>query len=100
MSARRSRAQAAEEEEEVAIQALNGVSEGEEEQPNGGTDLRPPIGKTPRVSLDYFFLGDSKPIQATKSAAKMTTKQLRTYLREASIASTGNRVELLARYHA
>ena len=30
----------------------------------------------------------------------MTTKQLRAYLREASFASTSNRIELLARYHS
>ena len=35
-----------------------------------------------------------------KPLAKMTTKQLRDYLKEASIAAIGSRAELLTRYHA
>ena len=50
--------------------------------------------------MDYLFFGDAKPVKDTKSASTMTIKQLRSYLTEASIASTGSRVDLLARYGA
>ena len=77
---------------------LRPVSEATEGDTEDDTEPRSSTDATPRISFDYFFLGDHHPIRSTKAAAKMTNKQLRSYLREASIDSSGSRVELLARY--
>ena len=54
--------------------------------------------KVPRVTLDYFFLGDHKTVKSTKSAAKMTTKQLRKKLKIAELPTSGSRLELERRF--
>ena len=78
---------------EEASRPEHSATEGSGPRPSASAE------KDPRVHLDYFFLGDHKPIKSVKSAAKMTAKHLRSYLKEASIASTGSRVELMARYN-
>ena len=45
----------------------------------------------PRVSLDYFFLGENRVRKvSSRPAAKMTTKQLRQKLRTAMMPAGGS----------
>ena len=69
----------------------------------GGRDYASPESASsgerpvPKISLDYFFLGDRHP-RLEKPLAKMTTKQLKTKLRIAELPTNGSRLELEKRF--
>ena len=56
----------------------------EEEEPEG----------VPRVSLDYFFLGESRKVSLKKAVGQMTTKELRRTLKTAQLPANGSRGEM------
>ena len=51
------------------------------------------LTQNPKISMDYFFLGDYATLKSTKAAARMTNNNLRLYLKEASISTSGSRAE-------
>ena len=101
-------------EDQIAAQTPSGVSEDEEVESRGGAGNRPPTdesqsisggteprlpaGKTPRVSLDDFFLGDF-PKKAVKQSVVNMTKELRKSLKIAQLPAGGSRRELEDRYN-
>ena len=60
---------------EGEVEAIDAVEEASG-QAEGDTDFRSPDAGVPRVSLDYFFLGDYETLKTSKSAATMTNKHL------------------------
>ena len=62
-------------------------------------EVEDPETKVPKVSLDYFFLGNSRKRPATNSTKAMTTKELRKKLKTAQLPSNGGRHELERRYN-
>ena len=55
-------------------------------------------GPVPKISLDYFFLGDRHP-RMEKPVPRMTNKQLKAKLRVAELSTSGSRVELEKRFN-
>ena len=60
----------------------------------------PSIGEGPvsKVSLDYFFFGDSHP-KMSKPVSKVTTKQLEAKLYIAQLPTSGSRMEMEKRFN-
>ena len=71
------------------LRPVNGVQDEERVDQGGDAGFRSPAEGVPRISFDYFFLGDRQPIRATKSPGKMTNKELRalTACRETDLCS-------------
>ena len=64
---------------------------GEEEEDN-------PEG-VPTVSLDYFFLGDSRKEKMKESVKDLTTKELGKKIKIAQIPANGSRLELERKFN-